>query len=143
MNINTLVRLLFAACLVLSMTITHAQTLHVDVFTTHALPVTRSQSVTANVYFLDEPARLIAQLEKDLPNTLEEAKAIALDRINRQNQRWVKQMNKHYKGVISAWSSHVAYLPAIVINDQYVIYGVYDIDQALSIYQDSIDEARP
>jgi len=38
---------------------------------------------------------------------------------------------------VRAWSHDIEKLPAILINDQYVIYGIRDVDEALRLFAES------
>ena len=44
-------------------------------------------------------------------------------------------LKRAYQGVVNAWMNNVAHLPAILIDDRYLLYGVYDVSEALAILE--------
>ena len=109
----------------------------VTVFTTSYLPVAASQSVPETRYLLNVPDLLLQELGKQLPKTREAAQKELLRRIgSSEGQQLVARVEKGFNGVVLAWAHNIEHLPAILINDRYLVYGVYNVDEALAIYRE-------
>ncbi|MFL9883183.1 TIGR03757 family integrating conjugative element protein [Paraburkholderia agricolaris] len=101
----------------------------VHVFSDHAHPVTNN--ATYPVIWLDAPAQLEAQLAVNLPK---EAPTAALDIQQRlqQHPEFQHQLIAAYQGVVDAWNLGVTSLPAVVLDNRYVVYGEPDVAQAVT-----------
>jgi integrating conjugative element protein (TIGR03757 family) len=107
----------------------------VSVFTTSRLTVTRSRAVESTTYQLDEADELVRQLGTDLPNDQQAAQTEVFKRMAMPaGKAMVARLGKLFGGVVKAWSLGVTKLPAIVINERYVVYGVYSVDEAVQIF---------
>ena len=108
----------------------------IAVYTTSYLPVKNTTRHEATVWVLDAPDKPLAELSKGLPNTYEEAKPAAVARINSaEGRRLLGDLQNAYQGVISAWRRQLTDLPAVVVDGEYVVYGVYDLDAALQMIE--------
>lgn len=107
----------------------------ITVYTTSFLPVAHSDAANVTVYLLDDPVKPLKALSTGLPATYDEATPVALARINSpRGQQLLGDLKRAYQGVVNAWLNNVAQLPAILIDDRYLLYGVYDVNEALVIF---------
>lgn len=89
---------------------------------------------TANVRLieLDAPVRIEAELSAQLPSDQAQATAMVRQRLNVGGLTLQKRMAAAYQGVTDAWSLGVSKVPAVVVDQRYVIYGERDVAQALA-----------
>ena len=94
--------------------------------------------VNVNVFNLDDPQRLIGSFKKSLSQnaSLEQNKAIIMDRFNQMNKYELKQkFLQAYQGANLSMKQGVSRFPAILFNNgQSVIYGVTHLPTAVEIY---------
>ena len=110
----------------------------IEVFTNGRYPISgaASASVPVQIYDLDAPDRLEDALSADLPPDPEQAKTIALKRLNDLGAELADMVNQAYEGVTKAMSYELTKIPAIVFDDgASVIYGISDINEAIKHYQ--------
>ncbi len=113
----------------------------VILFTTSDMIVYPSKSITEIRYDLDAPGNLIKALGRDLPNDLMQAKAVATARINSLEGKIIRdKIETGFNGVVLAWLHDIERLPAVMINDKYILYGITNIDQAIHIYKERVSE---
>lgn len=125
--------------LVMSVSVTQAETVvDVRVFTTSFIPVADRGHRADATYFLDDVERALASLAKGLPTELSAAETVTRRRLNTAEGRsTLQQLQAAFDGLVRAWSHDIEKLPAILINDQYVIYGIRDVDEALRLFAES------
>lgn len=132
----------FLACVLMFFCLfAHAEKVEtVTVFTTSFLVIEAStESVVVTQYFLDEPDVVMHELNRHLygETDLDAAMLTATNLINTSGgQALIQRLESSFDGVVQAWSYKIEYLPAILINEQYLVYGVYSVDSALSLYRD-------
>ncbi|AFM64674.1 TPA: TIGR03757 family integrating conjugative element protein [Pseudomonas aeruginosa] len=81
---------------------------------------------------LDEAPRIEAELSADLPADPERAAAIVRQRLNQGGTDLQRRIGTAYQGVADAWSLGVAAIPAVVVDQRYVVYGEPDVARAVS-----------
>ncbi|MBL5862132.1 TIGR03757 family integrating conjugative element protein [Serratia fonticola] len=82
---------------------------------------------------LDAPVRIEAELSAQLPSDQAQATAMVRQRLNAGGLSLQKRMATAYQGVTDAWSLGVSKVPAVVVDQRYVIYGEQDVAQALAL----------
>lgn len=89
-------------------------------------------SVSAGIRLieLDAPARIQAQLGRNLPADREQAAAMARQRL--QDPVFRQRLLAVYQGVTDAWSAGITQIPAVVLDRRFVVYGDTDVGRALS-----------
>lgn len=113
----------------------------IEVITDRAHPVTgvesRSDRLNVQVFDLDAPARLEAQLSEGLPNDPTTAARLARQRLEHLGrQRLATQFASAYAGLLKALAYGIERYPAVVFDGgDSVVYGVTDLDQALGYYR--------
>lgn len=104
----------------------------VKVFTDSDNPVANN-AVGAEVFLLDRPRILEQQLSAGLPGNIDQAEQVALARLQTHDgQQLMQQLIDAHRGVVTAWQLKITKLPAVVVDDRYVVYGQTDIGQAVA-----------
>ncbi|MEM8500663.1 MAG: TIGR03757 family integrating conjugative element protein [Pseudomonadota bacterium] len=112
-------------------------TAEVTVYTTSFLPVRNVPADGVQLYYLDAPKKPMSALSIGLPDTLDEAKVVAVARINSEKgKRLLGDLKRAYQGIVNAWRHQLTDLPAVMVDDRYVVYGVYDVGKALSMIKE-------
>jgi len=107
----------------------HALDADIVVFTDQHHPVAPPPGV--RVVYLDASQHLKTRLNRNLPNTPDQAAAVARQRLQEGGEHLQKQLALAYQGLVDAWSLGVTRIPAVVVDRQYVVYGDPDVSQAL------------
>ncbi|MBF3494943.1 TIGR03757 family integrating conjugative element protein [Burkholderia pseudomallei] len=94
----------------------------------------------ARVIELDAPTHIDAALSQGLPASPEEA--VAEVRARLRNSAITQQLTTAYRGVTDAWRIGVTKIPAVVIDQRYVVYGDPDAAHAIARIQ-AYREAHP
>lgn len=102
------------------------------IFTDHTHPVINTGNYP--VFYLDGPTQIEAKLSEGLSNDPVEAKQQALKRI--QDSQMQQALINAYQGVNKAWQLGITKLPAVVVNERYVVYGVSDVNQAMQLVKE-------
>ena len=107
----------------------------IRVFTTSYLNVRDSGAIESVTYHLDDVDLALAEFGTSLPNNFAQAEVEARKRLNSpRGTAAMKRLQGAFEGLVMAWSHGVDRLPAILINDRYLIYGVRDVDEALRLF---------
>ncbi|MCP4995483.1 MAG: TIGR03757 family integrating conjugative element protein [Gammaproteobacteria bacterium] len=111
----------------------------IEVFTNSRYQITNTTTteVLVQIHDLDAPAGLEEKLSAGLPSDPEQAKAIALKRLEALGAGQLAEMvNQAYAGTTQAMTYELVKIPAVVFdNGTSVIYGITDIDDAIRRYQ--------
>ncbi|MBL3601549.1 MAG: TIGR03757 family integrating conjugative element protein [gamma proteobacterium endosymbiont of Lamellibrachia anaximandri] len=111
----------------------------IEVFTNSRYQVTNTTTtgVAVQIHDLDTPTRLEKKLSAGLPYDPEQAKTIALKRLEALGADQLAEMvNQAYEGTTQAMTYELVKIPAVVFdNGTSVIYGITDIDDAIRRYQ--------
>ena len=81
---------------------------------------------------LDEGPRIEAELSAQLPADPEQATAIVKRRLNGGGADLQRRIASAYQGVADAWSLGVTSIPAVVVDQRYVVYGEPDVARAVA-----------
>lgn len=116
----------------------------IDIFTDGAYPISGIETVRRDVlteiqlFELDAPDRLEAQLSKDLPEDPIAAERMAAQWLARLDQeKLARQFKAAYVGILKALAYGIDRYPAVVFDQGTgVVYGVTDLPQALAYYRD-------
>lgn len=111
----------------------------VEVFANSAMnvPLVRSDAYLLKVYRIDGLAQIEEQLNQGLPQTETEAMAYVQSRMPDLKKQVQAQAINAANGITLAIHYKLDRIPAIVINRRSVVYGITDVQQALSLYQQS------
>ncbi|WP_454693402.1 TIGR03757 family integrating conjugative element protein [Achromobacter aegrifaciens] len=81
---------------------------------------------------LDEAHRIEAELSAELPADPEQATAIAKRRLSSSGAGLQRRIASAYQGVTDAWSLGITSIPAVVVDQRYVVYGEPDVARAVA-----------
>lgn len=81
---------------------------------------------------LDAPSRIEAELAANLPADPSRAAAIVRQRLNDGGADLQRRLANAYQGVTDAWSLGITRIPAVVVDQRYVVYGDTDVSRALA-----------
>lgn len=90
---------------------------------------------------LDAVQGIEAELFAGLPHDPQHAVPLVQRRLNRDTPTQ-QHLQEAYQGVVDAWSLGISTIPAIVVDQRYVVYGEPDIDRAVARIT-HYREARP
>jgi integrating conjugative element protein (TIGR03757 family) len=80
-------------------------------------------------------ARLEETLSAGLPDDPEQAEALALERLQALDEARIEQLNAGASGLALARQHGLDRFPAVVINDDAIVYGVMDLRQVIALYR--------
>lgn len=100
---------------------------------------------TVRYFTIDAQVRLDEALSKDLPADPEQARTIALQRIQALDRPGLaKELSESVEGLLLAQRYGISRYPAVVFDEgKSVVYGVTDLREALRWYQQSTIQERP
>ena len=75
---------------------------------------------------------LNAMNEEDWDLAVQRAAAFVQRRLNDGGQALQQRIRDAYQGVTDAWSLGITSIPAVIVDQRYVVYGVSDLGQALA-----------
>ena len=81
---------------------------------------------------LDEPARVEAELSAQLPTDPEQATVAIKRRLSQGGAGLQRRIATAYQGVTDAWSLGITTIPAVVVDQRYVVYGEPDVARAVA-----------
>ncbi len=122
----------------------HEQTLLVEAFTTTGWKIQgesvagtqeAQQHIDVQIYELDGIQRFEEQLSKSLPINPHQAKQVALKCIQKLDEQAMIAVKNTAVGLAKAMQYEIDRYPAIVFDGQAVVYGVTDVQTALTHYQ--------
>lgn len=104
----------------------------ITVFTAEDLPPLRGLEQATVVYTLGDTRIPLARLRLPNPGNAEQAKRAALDRLNSPVGRAALEAVRD-KATAAAMAQllHIEHLPAVLVSPGYVVYGLYDVAEAL------------
>jgi integrating conjugative element protein (TIGR03757 family) len=116
-----------------------SERLRLQVFTSAAHPPVGleaiADSATVELYPVDAVARLEETLSAGLPDDPEQAEALALERLQALDEARIEQLNAGASGLALARQHGLDRFPAVVINDDAIVYGVMDLRQVIALYR--------
>ncbi|HGI9957934.1 TIGR03757 family integrating conjugative element protein [Pseudomonas aeruginosa] len=81
---------------------------------------------------LDEAPRIKAELSASLPTDPDQAAAIVKRRLSNGGADLQRRIASAYQGVTDAWSLGITSIPAVVVDQRYVVYGEPDVARAIT-----------
>ena len=114
----------------------------VEIFTASDEPATNFAEVSAlpnetdiRVYWLDGIHRLEAELSKQLPADAQSAERAVLERLQQLDKDRRDRVADSARALARAVELGIDRYPAIVIDGQWVLYGLTDVSAAVTLYQ--------
>ncbi len=81
---------------------------------------------------LDEAHRIEAELSAQLPADSEQATVVVKRRLSSGGADLQRRIASAYQGVTDAWSLGITSIPAVVVDQRYVVYGEPDVARAVA-----------
>ncbi|KAA0945756.1 MULTISPECIES: TIGR03757 family integrating conjugative element protein [Pseudomonas] len=81
---------------------------------------------------LDAPARIEAELSTDLPSDVQQASLLVQQRLKHGGPTLEQRLARTYQDVTDAWRLGITTLPAIVVDQRYVVYGEPGVAKAIA-----------
>ncbi|VFR50841.1 FIG01211007: hypothetical protein [plant metagenome] len=81
---------------------------------------------------LDEAPRIEAELSANLPTDPDQATALVKRRLSTGGADLQRRIASAYQGVTDAWSLGITSIPAVVVDQRYVVYGEPDVARAIA-----------
>ncbi|MFJ5483633.1 TIGR03757 family integrating conjugative element protein [Pectobacterium actinidiae] len=86
----------------------------------------------AKIIELDQPLRIEGELAANLPKDPVRGAAIVQQRLNEGGAALQQRIGKAYQGVVDAWSLGITTIPAVIVDQRYVVYGEPDVAKAVA-----------
>ena len=103
------------------------------VFTVDQLPSLQHTDRADRVFVLDGVDNTLKKLSFANPGDEAQAKQRAMALIQSQDgHAMITRMRHSAEAIAVAWQHGIAKLPAVLVDEQYVVYGVYDVESALA-----------
>lgn len=103
------------------------------VFTANQLPALQHTERADRLFVLDDVDTSLKRLSFANPGNEAQAKQRALAVMQSQNgQAMLTRLRSSAEAIAVAWQHGIARLPAVLVDEQYVVYGVYDVNDALA-----------
>lgn len=119
--------------LALSCLIQTTQAQSITAFTTTQLPLQNAPPETTIIH-LDKPQLIEEQMSLDLPGNPQEAEHLIRTRMQSAEWQQLQQdLQRSSEGVAKARALGINKLPAVTVDDRYVVYGIADVAQALEM----------
>ena len=106
----------------------------IEVFTDAQHPVHTRGHAGVQVYPVDAISRFLARVNSSLPRERSQGEAMALTVLNR-GERHANALATSFEGLRRARRYDVDRVPAMVFDAKAIVYGLTDIQQALTIYR--------
>jgi len=118
-----------ALCTALLGPLAQAKNILVVTDSQHPVPATRG----VRVIELDQPARIKAELGAHLPADPTRSTALVQRRLKDGGNFLQTRLGMAYQGVVDAWSLGITTIPAVVVDQRYVVYGEPDVAKAVAL----------
>ena len=103
------------------------------VFTADPLPPLQHTEQVDRLFVLDAVDSALKKLSFANPGNEAQATQRALALIQSQDgQAMTARLRLSAEAIAVAWQHGIAQLPAVLVDEQYVVYGVYDVESALA-----------
>lgn len=83
------------------------------------------------VVHLDRAQQIEAKLEENLPTDPQRAAVIVRQRLKLGGPDLQHEIGRAYQGITDAWQQGITRLPAVVVDNRYVVYGEPNVQRAL------------
>ncbi|WP_036998464.1 TIGR03757 family integrating conjugative element protein [Pseudomonas chlororaphis] len=94
-------------------------------------PVTGRQAA-ARVIEIDASQRIEEELGAQLPTDPQLATSLVRQRLEGGGAAQQQRLRDAYQGTVDAWSLGITKVPAVVVDQRYVVYGEQSLDKALA-----------
>ena len=108
----------------------YVQAADVLVFTNQQTPIDTPNSVP--VIHLDAATEIETELASGLPPDPQRAETIVRQRLDEGSTNLQARLARAYQGIVDAWNLGITKLPAVVVEERYVVYGDTDVARAIA-----------
>jgi len=113
------------------------------VFTIHDLPRMARTEQADEVFYLDGADAALKALTFANPGSEAQARAMASSALQTsEGKAAIEVMQRVAQGITLAWQHGIRKLPAILIGGDRVVYGIYDVGQAVALIEEDIERER-
>ncbi|AHC45633.1 MULTISPECIES: TIGR03757 family integrating conjugative element protein [Pseudomonadota] len=84
---------------------------------------------------LDAATHIEAELSADLPADPARATALVQQRLTHGDVELQRQIGATYQGVADAWSLGITKIPAVIVDQSYVVYGEPDVVRSVALIE--------
>ena len=103
------------------------------VFTAERLPALQNVARAERLFVLDRADNALQGLSFPNPGNATQARERAMAMIQSpQGQAALQRMRNSAEATLIAWQHGIEKLPAVLVDEQFVVYGVYDVESALT-----------
>ena len=92
-----------------------------------------SNSINTNLIELDRPEKIKAKVSSQLPADPVKSTALAKERLFKDGAP--KQLGAAYQDIVNAWQLGITKIPAVVVDQRYVVYGEPDVIKAVALIE--------
>lgn len=86
----------------------------------------------ARIIALDEPAWIARELATNLPADPKRSAALVQQRLQTGGVALQRRIASAYQNVVDAWALGITTIPAVVVDQRYVVYGEPDVAKAVA-----------
>ncbi|MGE4593339.1 MAG: TIGR03757 family integrating conjugative element protein [Alcaligenes sp.] len=94
-------------------------------------PVAGAQAAD-RIIQLDAAQTIEAELSAQLPDDPQQAAVLVQRRLNERGHALQQQLREAYQGVTDAWSLGITSIPAVIVDQRYIVYGENELNRALA-----------
>ncbi|MGY6272898.1 TIGR03757 family integrating conjugative element protein [Achromobacter denitrificans] len=94
-------------------------------------PVASAQAADRFIQ-LDAAQAIEAELSAQLPDNPQRAAVLVQRRLNEGGHAQQQRLREAYQGITDAWSLGITSIPAVVVDQRYVVYGEPDVARAIT-----------
>ena len=92
-----------------------------------------NNSTIATVIELDRPEKITTNLFTHLPADPVKSTALAKERL--MDEVALQQLKTAYQDILNAWQLGITKIPAVVVDQRYVVYGEPDVIKAVALIE--------
>jgi integrating conjugative element protein (TIGR03757 family) len=89
----------------------------------------------AQIIELDRPSRIESELAAYLPAAPTHSAALVQQRLKDGGRTLQQRIGTAYQGIVDAWSLGVTTIPAVIVDQRYVVYGEPDVAKAVALIE--------
>ncbi|AHF02297.1 hypothetical protein THIAE_06160 [Thiomicrospira aerophila AL3] len=95
-----------------------------------------ANEIEINIIYLDDYAKIVQQINRNLPANEQEAERIALDLLS--DPKTQSKLTASFEQDLNAYRLGIDRVPAAIVNDAFIIYGSADLAKILSIADEAL-----
>lgn len=119
---------------------------HIDVFANSAMhvePGFAPEFAIVQIYRVDGMSLVEQEINIQLPPNEAEAMEFMRDYDAQFRAKYQERIDNAARGLSQAIGHKLTRIPAVVINQRFVVYGVTDLDEVATLFQQSVKRSQP